>query len=88
MGTNFHTMELGVLLTMLSEEHSKYLTQASSLVRALVHNQCDWKFIKKIHELKNTYPSLFCAYEDLPLHINDTDYEDDVIVRWRLQIGK
>jgi len=81
-------MELGILLTMLHEEHFKYLTKPSPLVRAIIDNQCDWKAIKKVQGIKSTYPSLFCEYEDLPLHMNDTDYEDDVIVRWRLNIGK
>ena len=31
---------------------------------------------------------LFCSYEDLPLYINTKRTLSEVIVRWRLQIGK
>jgi hypothetical protein len=91
---DYDFMELSDLLVRLSKSKSK---NHDSMVYHLLSNyKCDWEAIIDWHEehkilgdLQNSVPTLFADYDDVPLMINRvTDSEDEVILRWRLDLGK
>lgn len=84
-------MELGDLLSRLYDARKgpfKSFVRGAYLEHALLNSQCEWKELKKTPGLKSIYPGLFCSYEDLPLYVNGTDWEDEIVVKWRLELGK
>jgi len=91
----YDPMELSDLLVRLKESQKKDsegVARGKMVYYIISQNRCDWDSVlehSSKQELKNAIPTLFCAFEDIPLMINNiTDSEDEVILQWRLDLGK
>lgn len=91
----YDTMELADLLVRLKDKQKKDASgeyRGTMVYHLLSRCQCDWETLieqNPVNELKNAIPNMFVEFEDVPLMLNNiTDDEDEVILQWRLDLGK
>jgi len=92
---SYDSMELADLLVRLKQRQtkdSKGEYRGTMVYYLLSSHQCSWESIIESEgttAIKNSIPTLFVDFEDVPLMINNiTDEEDEVILQWRLELGK
>jgi len=92
---SYDVMELADLLVRLKDKMKKGASgefHGKMMYHLLSTHQCDWGSMidySSYKEFKNAFPMMFCELEDLPLMLNQTtDNEDEVILQWRLDLGK
>jgi hypothetical protein len=87
---HYDPMELSELLMRLKDSQKKGTAEIGTTVYKLLNKHCcDWDSMLEERNLDQAVPVLFVGYEDLPLMINRiTDQEDQVILRWRFDLGK